>query len=387
MANSRSGYVFQNKKGAWYARTTITDNNGNRRNIKRRAKDKQDAKRILKSILKELDTEGVNAVDLSKLTFNELADFYSTNYCKPAEYVDGEKVSGLRDVFRAQYSVARFRGYFGKRRLRDITYEEVRSYHASRLKQHTHFKRPPNVATMNRELGILRRLFNIAVRQGWMLRNPFSAGEPLISPASERKRERILSFAEECKLLEACDNPLWPFLRPLVVCLLDSGSRLSEFLQHLRWRSVCFESRTVTIEAMTTKTLKARKVTMTGRMFQELITMRGAAKAEDERVFKATVRQARFGLRHACKAAGIEYGSPYGITYHSFRHSAAVRLVKGQMPLQMVGRILGHSQPQTTYRYLSADTETMAQAATIFEAFQTQVTDQNTGEQREGQVP
>lgn len=372
MANSRSGYVFQNKKGAWYARTTITDANGRRRNLKRRAENKQEAKKLLKTLLSELDAEGVKAVDLSKLTFNDLAEFYALNYCKPAEYIDGKKVSGLRDVYRAQYCVARFREFFGRRRLRDITFEDVRSYHASRLKQKTHFKRPPNVATMNRELGVLRRLFNIAVRQGWMLRNPFSAGEPLISPASERKRERILTFAEERKLLDACENPLWPFLRPLVICLLDSGARLSEFLQHLRWRSVCFESRTITVEAMTTKTLKARQVTMTGRMFRELIAMHEAAKLEDERVFNATLRQARFGLRQACKAAGIEYGSPYGITFHSFRHSAAVRLVKGQMPLQMVGRILGHSQPQTTYRYLSADAETTAQAAAILEAFQTQ---------------
>jgi methyl coenzyme M reductase gamma subunit len=37
------------------------------------------------------------------------------------------------------------------------------------------------------------------------------------------------------------------------------------------------------------------------------------------------------------------------------------------MPIQMVGRILGHSQPQTTYRYLSADLETMQQAASILE--------------------
>jgi hypothetical protein len=36
----------------------------------------------------------------------------------------------------------------------------------------------------------------------------------------------------------------------------------------------------------------------------------------------------------------------------------------------MVGRILGHTQPQTTYRYLSADAETTAQAAAILEAFQ-----------------
>lgn len=36
----------------------------------------------------------------------------------------------------------------------------------------------------------------------------------------------------------------------------------------------------------------------------------------------------------------------------------------------MVGRIMGHSQPQTTYRYLSADGETAARAAAILDAFQ-----------------
>ncbi|MBV9210695.1 MAG: Arm DNA-binding domain-containing protein, partial [Acidobacteria bacterium] len=56
--NDRSGYVFQNKQGAWYARTTITDSSGKRRNIKKRAKDKKDAKAILKRILNQLDIEG-----------------------------------------------------------------------------------------------------------------------------------------------------------------------------------------------------------------------------------------------------------------------------------------------------------------------------------------
>jgi len=371
MANSRSGYVFQDKNGKWYARTTITDDGGNRRNVKRRAKDKQDAKRILKSLLKDLDAEGVKAVDFSKLTFNDLADFFTANYCKPAEYVDGKKVAGLRDVYRARYCVKRFRQHFGRRNLREITYEDVRAYYASRLKEHTHYDKPPNVATMNRELGILRRMFNIALRQGWVMRNPLCAGESLISPALERRRERILSLAEEQKLLEACDTPERAFVIPLIICLLDSGARLSEFLKHLRWRSVCFASRTITIEGMTTKTLKARKVVMTGRMFRELSAMRENAEGEDERVFKCTPKEARYAFTHACKDAGIEYGSPYGITFHSLRHTAAVRLVKGQMPLQMVGHVLGHNQPQTTYRYLTADAETTEQAAAIFEAFQT----------------
>ncbi len=76
-----------------------------------------------------------------------------------------------------------------------------------------------------------------------------------------------------------------------------------------------------------------------------------------------------------CKAAGVKYGGVDGLTLHPLRHTAATRLVKGQMPLQIVGRILGHSQPQTTYRYLSADTEAAARAAAILESFQAQPCD------------
>src|SRR2546421_10088983 len=237
MAKDRSGYVFQNKKGAWFARTTITDANGKRRYIKKRAKDKQDAKRMLKIILQELEAEGSKAVDFARLTFNDLADLYEADYCKPATYVEGKKVSGLRDVYRAKYCLARFRKFFGRQRLREITYRDVQSYYLMRLDSKTHFNRPPNVATMNRELGVLRRVFNIGVREGWLLKNPFSSGEPLISPASERRRERILTLEEERRLLEACERR---DVRALFICLLDTGARLSEMLRHLRWRSVCF---------------------------------------------------------------------------------------------------------------------------------------------------
>ena len=369
MANDRSGYIFQNKNGAWYARTTITDVTGKRRNVKRRAKDKRDAKEILHRILRELDTQGSKAIDAARLTFNELADFYAAHYCKPAEYLDGKKISGLRDVQRAQYCLRRFRRYFGNRRLREIAYRDVRSYYEMRLKEHTHYKRAPNIATMNRELGVLRRIFNIGMREGWLMHNPFSMGEPLISPASERRRERILTLDEEKRLLDACDYPQRNFLRPLLICLLDTGARLSEMLEHLRWHSICFASRTITLEAMTTKTLKARQVGMSERTFRELYALwEASAKAADARVFNASARQSRFALILACKAAEIEYGSPNGITFHSLRHTAATRLVKGQMPLQLVGRILGHQQPQTTYRYLSADAEATAQAVAIFDA-------------------
>ncbi len=86
------------------------------------------------------------------------------------------------------------------------------------------------------------------------------------------------------------------------------------------------------------------------------------------RVFPFTVFRKSF--QTACKIAGIKTGGLDGLVTHSLRHSAATRLLKGKMPIQLVGRILGHQQPQTTYRYLSANDETLRQAASILESIQ-----------------
>jgi hypothetical protein len=50
------------------------------------------------------------------------------------------------------------------------------------------------------------------------------------------------------------------------------------------------------------------------------------------------------------------------------------------MPIQMVGRILAHQNPQTTYRYLSANEETLYQASEILESYQHQIADDSENE-------
>jgi hypothetical protein len=80
MPYNRKGYVGQDINGRYFARTTITDEKGKRRNIIRLAKDKTEARLILKAILRQLDEGGSRAVDVARLTFNDLADFYEQHY-------------------------------------------------------------------------------------------------------------------------------------------------------------------------------------------------------------------------------------------------------------------------------------------------------------------
>ncbi len=369
MAKQRNGYVFESND-KWFARVTFTDANGKRRNVKRTAATESEAKKILRAILNELENEGEQAFDIANLIFNDVIDYYEAHFCKQAEYANGRRISGLRDVGRAKSVLPHFRAFFGHKKLRFITYGDLVSYRRMRMNLPTHMKQPRTDGTMNRELGILRRIFNIALAESWIKKNPFSSGEPLIIPSAENIREKILTFDEEQRLLIACEEPCRAHIRPIVIALLDTGARRGEMLK-LTWQNVNFESRIITIIGETTKTLKTRQVAMTSRLYDELsLLWENSSKDLSGRVFPFTVFRKSF--QTACKIAGIKTGGIDGLVTHSLRHSTATRLVKGKMPIQMVGRILGHQQPQTTYRYLSANDETLYEASEILESFQQQ---------------
>jgi hypothetical protein len=88
---------------------TFTDSNGKRRNAKRTAKTKTEAKELLKRINREFDDEGEKVIEIWRMTFNDLADYYETHYLKPAKFIDNHRVEGLRDVRRVKNFLIHFR--------------------------------------------------------------------------------------------------------------------------------------------------------------------------------------------------------------------------------------------------------------------------------------
>jgi integrase len=57
------------------------------------------------------------------------------------------------------------------------------------------------------------------------------------------------------------------------------------------------------------------------------------------------------------------------VRFHDLRHTAATRLVGPYIPLSEVGRVLGHTQANTTYRYVNANVETAKRAAVALNMF------------------
>src|SRR5262245_38882222 len=202
----RTGFIIE-RGGRLYVRVAYTDSLGKRRELMRRARDRKHARELKKELVKELEqlesAEGNEraALDGAKLTFRELADRYKSARLIPARYVNDRKVAGLRSLDTPRYQLRLLVEHFGAARTRAITHSQIDEYRLKRLD--TGLK----IASVNRELALLRSVFNFAICEGWLSKSPFQAGASLISAADEIRRSRTLSADEEERLLLALGSP------------------------------------------------------------------------------------------------------------------------------------------------------------------------------------
>jgi len=126
MGKERGGYIYEDRAtGKWTARVTFKDSRGKRRNIRRVAESKTEAKASLREILNKLKTRGEESIQTERLIFSEAVKAYRELKVKPAEYRGDRKIAGLRSSRTVSYRVDALLEHFGKMRLRSITLGEI----------------------------------------------------------------------------------------------------------------------------------------------------------------------------------------------------------------------------------------------------------------------
>jgi integrase len=357
----------------WYACVSYTDDTGKRQQWTERAMNKTAAKSRATEMLAELADETPASIEGRDMTFAQLADYYKETYLLDPEYRDGRKIAGLRSKYDYQKRLKPLREFFDRKKLRSITHGDLQRYRTHRLKVPVILGRntkgtdkkgkprekPRSIATVHRELSLMRRILNVAVSNSWIVRNPFHLGESLIRPGEETPRERIISREEEQRLLAACEGER-QHLRAILICALDTGMRRGEIFS-LTWSDIDFESGLITIRAFNTKTMRERQVALTERLAIELECL--TANRAGELVFGIKTH-AQHSFDKAKKKAGLA-----DLRFHDLRHTHATRLVGAQMPLAEVGRVLGHTQPSTTFRYVNINADTARRAADLLNQF------------------
>src|SRR6266511_4340058 len=101
--------------------------------------------------------------------------------CQKAVDVNQRKIAGVRSLAPALFAVEILVEHFGDRRIRAITHSDIEAFKLARLKVLTVRGTTRSIASPNSELQILRAIFNFALRQDWISKNPFNSGASLIS--------------------------------------------------------------------------------------------------------------------------------------------------------------------------------------------------------------
>ncbi|NOT61668.1 MAG: site-specific integrase [Acidobacteria bacterium] len=362
MPRANEGSVkFHPQRKALYARFTYLDEDGKRREKRQQVKNVTEGKQLIEQWQRELAEKGSQHLDAAKMTFAHLAEDYKKRKLKPAQYRDDTKVSGMRS-YRHQLSYLKtLLEHFGKRLVQSIRHSHLEDYREQRLNMPTRHGRERTAAGVHRELQLMRAILNYAVREGYLQRNPFTAGESLIRHSEETKRERILSLEEEQRLLLACTDKR-DHLRPLVICAIDTGLRRGEMMA-LQWQDVDFADGVIRARKTTTKTRKARSVGITPRLRAELETLKLAMKADTDFVFPQ--REFAKAFRTAKRLAGLD-----DLHWHDLRHSMTTRLVESGMADKFIMKLTGHEQQATFLRYVNPNEDTARQAADSLQKLQ-----------------
>ena len=277
------------------------------------------------------------------MKFSELATIYIEDHAKV------KKRSWKTDDYMIKRSVNPF---LGEKLISEITPLEIERWIRYRLEQGV------MKITVNRGLQVLKKMFNIAIGEGFTTDNPVRKVK--MFSEKDNQKERILTEEEEPRLLEMCAD----YLRPVVITALHTGMRRGEILA-LEWARVDMEKRTIKVTY--TKTDRPRFIEINATLFEVLRRQRISNPA-GELVFASSwtgrpLNGVRKAFVRACKTAGIA-----GLRFHDLRHTFASRLIEKGVDIVTVKELLGHSTILLTQRYTHSRNEQRRRAVEKLDA-------------------
>lgn len=223
----------------------------------------------------------------------------------------------------------------GKKRLCDLKSRDIDALH-------THISKSAPVMA-NRVIASLRKALNVGKRNDWVTINVAQGARS----NSEHGRERYLSDDELVRFVTAVAAMQNRIAANALTLLLLTGARRSEVfgakwnefdLQAMRWVKPADRVKT---RMQTTNPLSASTVEL-------LQQMKKVSKSDYLFPSKAggAINDINKPWKWLMEQTGLE-----DFRIHDLRHTHASILISQGQPLEVIGRLLGHSQPQTTARY------------------------------------
>ena len=252
----------------------------------------------------------------------------------------------------------------GSRKVRDIKRSDIAELHHA-------LRETPYQA--NRTLGVLSKMFSLAEMWGW---RPDGSNPCLhVKRYKEEKRERFLNAEEFARLGHVLDDTLRDGSEThssvmAIRLLMLTGCRLSE-IQKLRWEHVDLEAGELRLPDSKTG---GRAVPLAPSAVQLLESL---PRDEDNPWVIAGRKPGSHltDLQHPWRRIRAQ-AELDDVRIHDLRHSFASRALALGEGLPMIGKLLGHTQVQTTARYAHLARDTVkASAARIGDSIDRDLTE------------
>ena len=248
---------------------------------------------------------------------------YSKTHKSPSTYD--------REISRFRIILPHFQGKY----LHEIIPKDIEAYISKR-------KEKVKPATINRELTVLKAMFNKFIEWGDIKENPVKSVKLLKEPPG---RVRYLTSDELSRFWEALkESP--PHFQALVKIAFYTGMRKSEILS-LKWKNIDWKNRTIVV--IETKNNERRVIPMNDEVYKVLLGLARHIRSEYIFVNPETGKPYvcfKRAWRTLLKRAKIK-----DFRFHDLRHNFASYLVMSGTDIRAVQELLGHKTLRMTQRY------------------------------------
>lgn len=210
----------------------------------------------------------------------------------------------------------------------------------------------------NRVIEVLRKALNLAIRWGWIDKNPADG----FARNEEQPRERFLKPEEYQRVFDALDLMSNQKAANAIRLLVLTGARRGEVL-NLEWNDLDLEAGIWNRPAAKSKDRKRKRITLSNEAVVLLKIM--SETAEGHFVFPTKHGTPMQDLNRPWKWLK-EQTRLNDLRIHDLRHSFASVLISEGETLETIGKLLGHSQYQTTLRYAHLMDDPMRKASNKF---------------------
>jgi integrase len=323
--------------------------------------DRTEARRKLKRREGEVADGRFRGLAVERTKFDDLAEDLKTSY---EMNHDKQSDSGrLTAAQRLSEALEHLNGMFKTLRATDITSDKVQKYINRRQQQGA------ANGTINRELGMLKRMFSLAMEH--------TPPKVVQAPYIPHLRERVRSGFFEHEDFLALRGALPDYAQVPVTLAYYSGMRMGEVFS-LKWEQINWKEGKLSLKPQDTKTKESRVLYITSDLYRVLEAWKVRTDEQAPNILSICHRSGkrlqsiRSAWRRGCQHVGLgkmieneQKGRKVwqGKIPHDFRRTAVRNMIRAGVPQAVAMAISGHKTQSVFNRYNIVDEADLKAAA------------------------